>query len=123
MGASTQSREGADPPLEGWWAPVEGTSSPDVHGKVEREINQGRDELDVLARGIEAPAGSQVDVVFADRVVATAPLERKRRLFGGADGRVRITVDATSLPPMRTGDRLVLQVDGRPVAQAELQPD
>lgn len=123
MGASDHSGEGADPQLEGWWDPVEGTSSPDVHGKVEREINQGRDELDVLAKGIEAPAGSQVDVVFADRVVATAPLERKRRLFGGADGRVRITADATSLPAMRAGDRLVLQVNGHPIAQAELQPD
>lgn len=120
---SDHSDQRSDPPLEGWWAPLEGTSSPDVHGKVEREIHRGRDELDVLVGGIHAPAGSQVDVVFDDRVVATAPLEHKRRLFGGSDGRVRITVDASSLPAMQTGDRLLLQVDGQPVAEAELQPD
>lgn len=120
---SDHSDQSADAPLEGWWTPLDGTSSPDVHGKVEREIDHGRDELDVLVKGIQAPAGTQVDVVLDDRVVATAPLERKRRLFGSSDGRVRITVDASSLPPMRTGDRLVLQVNGRPVAEAELQPD
>lgn len=123
MDASDDSGEGADPQLEGWWEPVEGTSSPDVHGKVEREISHDGDELDVLAKGIEAPAGSQVEVVFDDRVVATAPLERRRRLFGGAGGRVRITADATSLPAMRAGDRLVLRLNGHPIAQAELQPD
>lgn len=123
MVTNDASDRSADRALEGWWAPVEGTSSPDVHGKVEREIHGGRDELDVLVRGIDAPVGSQVDVLFDDRVVATAPLEHRRRLFGGTDGRVRITVDATSLPAMRTGDRLLLHVGGHPVAEAELQPD
>ncbi|MDX1660084.1 MAG: hypothetical protein R3343_14800 [Nitriliruptorales bacterium] len=109
--------------MEGWWQAVPGSASPDVGGKIEREIVAGGDELDALVRGIDAPKGSVVEVVFDGDVVASAALERKRRLFAGATGRVRITVDATARPRMRAGDRVVLRINGEAVAEAVLEPD
>lgn len=115
-------------PLEGWWKPVPDSHQPGVRGKIEREPNPPHgydDELDVLIRGIDAPAGAPLEVVHDDTVVASAPLQHHRVFFGlgGTDGRARITVDAAGLPPMRSGDRVTLRVSGQAVATAELRPD
>jgi hypothetical protein len=102
---------------EGWWEPVPGSSSPDLHGKVEWEPSRdGGTEIDLLVKRLDLPDGAEVDVVCEGVVVLRTTVTNRsvRRILKSADGHA---------VPALAGKGVELQHRGTPLARTVLEPD
>ena len=103
---------------EGWWEPVEGSSSPKLHGKVEYEPSRDVDgtEIDLLVRDLDVADGESVELLLDGQVVLAATVERGqvREWLRSADGHA---------VPDLSRRTVELRHAGTVLARAVLEPD
>ena len=103
--------------FEGWWEPVESSSSPDLHGKIEWEPSmEGGTEIDLLVSKLAVPDGDEVEVVCDGSVVLRAPVR------GGKARQIVKSSDGHAIPDLR-GRRVELRHAGVVLAATVLEPD
>ena len=102
---------------EGWWEPVEGSPSPDLHGKVEWEPSpEGGTEIDLLVRELSLSDGEQVALVCEGEVILTATVS-------GGDVRARIRSSDGATVPNLSRKEVELRYREHVLARTVLEPD
>lgn len=102
---------------EGWWEPVDGSPSPDLHGKVEWEPSlEGGTEIDLLVRDLALSDGEPVELVCEGHVILRATVS-------GGDVRATIrSADGATVPNLSRKEVELRSRDGL-LARTVLEPD
>jgi hypothetical protein len=102
---------------EGWWEAVDGSPSPDLHGKIEWEPSRdGGTEIDLLVRDLDVPDGEEVEVMCEGRTILHAMVE------GGEARHIIKSSEGHDVPELG-GKAVELLHHGTVVARAVLEPD
>ena len=102
---------------EGWWEPVSGSPSPDLHGKVEWEPSlDGGTEIDLLVGDVAVPDGDEVTLVCDGRIVLRATV---------SGGRARAVIRSSEghHVPALAGKHVELRYGAVVLARTVLEPD
>ena len=116
-GAPAASRRSEGTQYEGWWEAEEGTTSPDLHGKIEWEPSMdGGTEIDLLVSKLAVPDGDEVEVVADGRTVMRAPVRggKVRHIIKSSEGHAIPTLAHTAVE---------LRHRGQVLARTVLEPD
>jgi hypothetical protein len=110
-------RRGNKDEYEGWWEAVDGSPSPDLHGKIEWEPSaDGGTEIDLLVSKLGVPDGAEVDVVCEGNVLLRAPVT------GGKARHIIKSSEGHTVPDL-AGKTVELRYGATVLATTVLEPD
>ena len=102
---------------EGWWEVVDGSPTPDLHGKIEWEPStDGGTEIDLLVSDVSLPDGAELEVL------SDGAVNIRGRVSGGSVRELITSQDGHTVPNL-AGKAVELRHSGTLLARTVLQPD